>query len=195
MTRPLPIVILAGGEGSRIGGEKPLRLLGGESLIERVVRRAQGWSSKVAVAMRAPGQIGPSAVEAILDDRTIEGPLGGLAAALRWTCELDFDAVLTLPCDAPFLPDDLVERLADEIGGARVAVAASGRSLHPVCALWKVGALTLLPFYLGTGRGSLRGFAELVGQVTVDWPSASPDPFFNINDAEDLARAEALLGA
>ncbi len=171
------IVILAGGEGRRIGGGKPLRMLGGETLLDRALRKARGWSDEVLVAARQGGDIA--------DDPAIEGPLGGVAAALA----LGGD-ILTIPCDMPFLPDDLPTRL---ISDALATVAASGGRLHPVCALWKAAARDSLPAWLATGRRSLTGFAEAVGYQPVDWPAEPLDPFFNINDGADLARAEALL--
>jgi molybdopterin-guanine dinucleotide biosynthesis protein A len=171
------VVILAGGEGRRIGGGKPQRLLGGETLLDRALRRARSWSDEVLVAAREGGDL--------QDDPAIEGPLGGVAAALA----LGGD-VLTIACDMPFLPDDLPARL---MGDATVAVAASGGRLHPVCALWKAEARAALPAYLATGRRSLTGFAEAAGYAAVEWPVEPFDPFFNINDPTDLARAEALL--
>lgn len=171
------IVILAGGEGRRIGGGKPQRLLGGQSLIDRALARARTWSDSVLVAARQGGDME--------DDPAIEGPLGGVAAALA----LGGD-VLTIPCDMPFLPDDLPARL---VSGKAATVAASGGHLHPVCALWTAEAAARLPAYLGTGRRSLRGFAEAVGYEAVEWPVEPYDPFFNVNDEADLARAEALL--
>lgn len=171
------IVILAGGEGRRIGGGKPLRMLGGRSLIDRAIERARCWSDAVLVIAREGGDL--------RDDPTIEGPLGGVAAALA----LGGD-VLTIPCDMPFLPDDLPARLAS----ARAAtLAASGGHLHPVCALWKAEAAAGLPAYLATGRRSLKGFAEAVGYEVVEWSVEPYDPFFNINDEADLARAQAML--
>lgn len=171
------IVILAGGEGRRMGGDKPQRLLGGETLLERALRQARLWSGDVLIAARDCGDLA--------DDPAIEGPLGGVAAALA----LGGD-VLTIPCDMPFLPDDLPERLRSE---AAATIAACGGRLHPVCALWKAGVASALPAYLATGRRSLTGFAEAVGYQTVEWPGAPVDPFFNVNDEAELARAEALL--
>lgn len=171
------IVILAGGEGRRIGGAKPQRLLGGETLLDRALRRARSWSDEVLVAAREGGDIP--------DNPAIEGPLGGVAAGLA----LGGD-VLTIPCDMPFLPDDLPARL---VSHEAATVAASGGRLHPVCALWKEEARSALPAYLVTGRLSLTGFAEGVGYAAVEWPTEPFDPFFNINDEADLARAEALL--
>jgi molybdopterin-guanine dinucleotide biosynthesis protein A len=171
------VVILAGGEGRRIGGGKPARLLGGQSLIDRAVARARSWSDAVLVAARDGGDI--------KDDPAIDGPLGGVAAALA----LGGD-VLTIPCDMPFLPDDLPARLGS---GKAATLAASGGHLHPVCALWRAEAAAGLPAYLKTGRRSLRGFAEAVGYEAVEWAAEPRNPFFNINDEADLAQAEAML--
>lgn len=168
------IVILAGGEGRRIGGGKPQRLLGGETLLDRALRIARDWSDDVLVATGESDMPG------------IEGPLGGLAAALA----LGGD-VLTIPCDMPFLPADLPERLGE--GGKAATIAASGGRLHPVCALWRARATEGLADYVATGRRSLHGFAEAVGYEAVAWEAEPIDPFFNINDEADLARAEALL--
>jgi len=167
------IVILAGGEGRRIGGGKPLRQLGGETLLDRALRRARGWSNDVLVAT------------AQTDIPGIEGPLGGVAAALEWGGD-----VLTIPCDMPFLPEDLPERLQ---GKEAATIAMSGGRLHPVCALWRARAREGMADYVATGRRSLIGFAEAVGYEAIDWNADPIDPFFNVNDEADLARAEALL--
>ena len=57
MSEDVAVVILAGGEGTRIGGGKPLRRLAGERLIDHALRTAHGWSNMVAVAVRDPGQM------------------------------------------------------------------------------------------------------------------------------------------
>ena len=189
----LAVVILAGGEGKRIGGDKPLRLLGGARLIDRAEDAARSWSDVLAVAVRDPAQAGEIDVPLVIDDRLIEGPLAGLASALRFARESDCGSLLTIPADMPFLPADLGPRLAAEIAGAGAVIAASGGELHPVCGLWSVGALDALPDYLATGRRSLRGFAEAVGLRTVEWPVEPADPFLNINTLEDLAAAERLI--
>jgi molybdopterin-guanine dinucleotide biosynthesis protein A len=193
MNLDIAVIVLAGGKGIRIGGGKPLRRLAGGTLLDHVLRQARAWSADVRVAVRDPRQVGEVGAPLVADDPAVIGPLGGLAAALRVARAADRAAVLTLPCDAPFLPDDLCRRLQDAIGGRMVAVAASGGQVHPVCALWRADALDRLPDYLATGRRSLRGFAEAAGQTVVEWPSVPIDPFFNVNSADDLDRAEALM--
>ena len=129
----IAVVILAGGKGSRIGGQKPLRMLGGKRLIDRAQAQAEQWSKIVAVAVRSIGQVERSALPCIRDVDEIEGPLAGLAAALRFAGVSGCEAVLTIPADMPFLPADLRDRLSARIGSAAAAVARSGGRLHPVC--------------------------------------------------------------
>lgn len=191
----LAVAVLAGGDGSRIGGGKPLIRLGGSSLIERAYGRARSWSNQVVVVIRTPDQIGEHDLPWIADAVGIDGPLAGLAAALEWACRLGVQSLVTIPCDMPFLPEDLVMRLLDEAGELDAAVASSGGELHPVCSLWRNAAIYEFPRYCSSGRRSLRGFAEQLGFAEVEWPSRPADPFFNINSPDDLAAAEALLGS
>jgi len=191
----LSIVVLAGGEGRRMEGAKPMRVLGGRTLLERAMQWACSRSWDVALSVRAMDQLTPfEEAPVLLDDPAIPGPLAGVASALRFAAGRGADAVLTIPCDAPFLPDDLPERLAQSLtAGAGVALARSDGRLHPVCALWRTGLDEALAAYAATGRGALMGLADAVGWTAADWPTNPIDPFFNINTPEDLQRAEALL--
>ncbi len=180
------VAILAGGEGTRIGGRKPLRMLAGERLIDRALRSARSWSDAVAIAVRAAGQLGKIDVSLVLDEASVHGPLGGLIAAMRFARDARREFVLTIPADMPFLPEDLLDRLHGAIGLQSCAMACSGGQLHPVCALWRASAVEDVDSYLRAGRRSLKGFAETVGFVAVEWPAEPSDPFFNINQAADL---------
>lgn len=183
------VVVLAGGEGRRIGGGKPDRLLAGRPLIEHALALARDWSDDVAVAVRAPSAALGDVPQLI--DEEGDGPIAGIAGALRFAQARGLAAALTIPCDAPLLPEDLPERLA--LGPGKAAIPESGGRLHPASALWAAAALPALPDYLATGRRSLMGFAEAIGFRTVEWPVAPFDPFFNVNTPEDLAAAETLL--
>lgn len=190
----IAVVVLAGGYGRRMGGGKPQRMLAGETMLARALGQAAALSDLVALAARDPAQVGPPEGVALILDAPIEGPLGGLAAALAYAREQGRAAVLTLPCDMPFTPPDLGARLGAALDHHAAAIAASGERLHPVCGLWRVGALEHLPAWAASGRRSLKGFAEAIGFTAVHWPIEPADPFFNVNTAEDLAAAEARLG-
>ncbi len=194
-TDNIAIAILAGGSGSRIGGHKPLRRLDGISLIERARALAESWSANVVIVGRNPAQVGPTDLPFIHDEPGSVGPIAGLAAALRRATNAGHDALLAIPCDSPFLPCDLVSRLANALAPhAGAAVASSRGLLHPACALWRASAFFALSAYIASGRRSLHGFAEHIGFVTVEWPSTPVDPFLNINSKDDLAAAETLIG-
>ena len=184
------VVILAGGEGRRIGGAKPLRRLGGQRLIDRAGAMARLWSDVVAVAVREEEQAEGCGLPLLFDAEGVEGPLAGLVAGLRFADRAGCDGVLIIPADMPFLPSDLADRLSSAVTSGQAAIVASGGHLHPVCGLWPTSAIETVPAYLETGSRSLRGFAAAVGYVAVEWPVEPADPFFNINAVEDLAAAE-----
>ncbi|WP_374534028.1 molybdenum cofactor guanylyltransferase [Phenylobacterium sp.] len=188
-------VLLAGGEGRRMGGAKPLRLLDGRPLLDHGLRiaRAQG-PGPLAVAVRTPGQVGGrSDVPLLLDPIDCVGPLAGLASALAFAEACGAGQVLTLPCDAPRLPLDLGARLAGALApGDQVAMAFSRGRLHPTCALWRVSTRAALDAYRASGGRSLKGLAQSAGVSVVDWGDPDPDPFVNLNTPEDLAAAAGM---
>ncbi|QIK95773.1 molybdenum cofactor guanylyltransferase [Sphingomonas sp. HDW15A] len=190
----LALAILAGGEGRRIGGGKPVVELGSQTLLERAVERAAGWTDTVSIVLRSRDQTATGGLPQLVDRQDIEGPLGGLAAALAWANAVGAEFLLTIPCDMPFFPFDLWPRLLDDIGEASAAIAASDGRLHPVCGLWRSDLAGLMEDYASTGRRSLKGFAEMVGFTQVDWVADPFDPFFNINSPSDLQSARSILG-
>lgn len=186
------IVIFAGGEGRRIGGDKPRRLLAGRPLIDHVLERAVEWSVHVAIAARDPDSGLPG--QRLLVDHVGEGPIAGLASAFRFARKERLNAVLTFPCDTPFLPADLLSRLEEALAPpARAAMAASGGREHPSCALWSAEAEPELAVYLDSGGRSLTGFARRLDARVVEWAFEPIDPFFNVNDQADLEAAEAII--
>jgi molybdopterin-guanine dinucleotide biosynthesis protein A len=195
MRSKVAVVILAGGEGRRIGGEKPLRRLAGERLIDRALRTARSWSDLVAVAVRDPAQVDWVNAPIITDEPDIDGPLAGLEAALRFGARSGREFVLTIPADSPFLPPDLADRLCKEIGTRNCSIASSNGHLHPVCGLWRTSAARHVRDYLAGERRSVKAFAEFVGFEEVQWACEPFDPFLNINTADELARAEHRAGA
>ena len=190
----MAVVVLAGGEGRRMGGEKPRMAWGRTTLIGHALAQARALGRDVAVAVREERQVeGDVEARLLLDEPAIEGPLAGLASALGFARGIGADCVLTLPCDAPRLPSDLAERLVVGLGsGFDVAVARSDGRLHPTCALWRATARDALPAYLATGRRSLNGFAATLGMSPVDWSAMGGDRFANANTPEELATLQPL---
>jgi molybdopterin-guanine dinucleotide biosynthesis protein A len=184
----IAVVILAGGEGKRIGGGKPLKTFRGERLIDRALGQARQWSDIVVLAVRERSQVSSVPIDLILD-ADVPGPLGGLIGGLKFARDLGCSLVLTVPVDMPFLPPDLLDRLRAAMRDPGCALAASGGHLHPVCGLWRAADVDRAQEYAASGRRSLKGLAELLGSVTVQWGTEPVDPFFNVNTSEDLAEA------
>lgn len=193
MTLTIPIVILAGGQGSRIGGNKSERLLAGVSLLDRALAKAAKYSSPVMVSVGTGEFTLPPDIYMLEDEAYIGGPIAGLASALKFASKVNALHVMIMPCDTPFLPDCLLQRLQDGIGESVAALSRYDRWLHPACSLWRAEAANLLPDYLASGRRSLIGFAQTVGYVAADLPIEDVDPFLNINTVADLLLAEEIL--
>lgn len=192
MAKSLPIVILAGGLGARMGGNKPHKLLAGLSLLDHAIAKAASFSAPVAASVSVGNFPLPDHVSRLIDEEPLLGPIAGLATALKFASAINADHVMIMPCDTPFLPDDLAQRLVDNIGTSRVAIAQYDGWPHPTCSLWRADAAVLLPDYLAAGMRSLIGFCETAGSVAVDFPKNAVDPFLNINTSEDLKRAEQI---
>jgi molybdenum cofactor guanylyltransferase len=198
--------LLAGGRSARMGREKGLVQIGGKPMVERVIARLRPQVHRIVISANDdPSCFSGYCLPVVAD--SVEGhagPLAGLHAALRWTASKTPDArfLATVSVDTPFLPSDLVMRLAAPVraGGATSAIAASGGRRHPVVGLWSVTLLSVVENALGTGVRAMARFAELQASAVVDFPfveiaGGHVDPFFNVNTPADVDRAEALLAA
>jgi molybdenum cofactor guanylyltransferase len=189
--------ILSGGAGRRMGGrQKALIEVGGIRLIDRAIACARGQCGAIALvvgdsasAASSPfASLGLTLLADALPGRA--GPLAGVLSGLDHAAQLGLDAVLTLPCDCPFLPGDLISRLS-AAGG--LACAASAGRTHPTVALWPSGLREALR--QAVIDESLRKVAEFQRRfncVAVEWPIEPHDPFFNVNTPDDLVGAEFL---
>ncbi|WP_298199723.1 molybdenum cofactor guanylyltransferase [Novosphingobium sp.] len=192
---PAPlIVIAAGGQGSRMGGDKAGRLLAGRRLIDHAIAWAQRQGDKVAIAA-APGAVPDAAGLPVLIDRDPQlGPIAALLSAMHHAAALGRGLVVLIGCDTPFLPDDLIARLGRAIGPAGAALPRRGGRVQTLAGLWHVDPAGLARWIAAGGR-SPWGYAEATGLVMVDWPEDGDDPFANLNTPDDLALAEARIRA
>lgn len=197
MSPALVTVVFAGGDGRRMGGDKPARLLEGRSLLDHALEIARSQGGEVAVAVRSPAQVGYRRDVRLLGDRPdCQGPLAGLISAISFAEDRGATSVLTLPCDAPRLPADLRTRLNEAMGETnQAALAQSCGRMHPACAVWRTSIRTTLEEYRRAGGASLKGLAATVGMAIADWGEIDPDPFVNLNTLADLAKAESCGAA
>jgi molybdopterin-guanine dinucleotide biosynthesis protein A len=196
----IPCVLLAGGLARRMGGgDKPMRVIGGRTILARVIARlAPQCSQLILNANGDPARFAAFGLPVVPDSvAEFPGPLAGILAGLDWVAANRPDAewMLSAAGDCPFLPRDLVARLeaARATEGAELAVAASGGQSHPVIGLWKVALREELRRALTVEDvRRIDRFTARYSLATVSWPTTPLDPFFNANTAEDLAEAERL---
>lgn len=196
----IPGVLLAGGLARRMGGgDKPMRQIGGRTILDRVIARLTPQCDGLLLnANGDPARFAGFGLPVIAD--TIEdfpGPLAGILAGLDWLAanRPDVPWMLSAAADCPFLPRDLVARLhrARAQQEAQLAVAASGGQSHPVIGLWSVGLRGELRHALVVeGVRKIDRWTARYALATVNWPAEPLDPFFNANTVDDIAEAERL---
>jgi molybdopterin-guanine dinucleotide biosynthesis protein A len=197
---PTPAVILAGGLARRMGGgDKPMRAIGGRSLLQRVIDRlAPQCDGLLLNANGDPARFDGFGLPVVADSvADYPGPLAGILAALDWTAthRPDVQWILSAAGDCPFLPRDLVARLhrARIAEQAQLVVAASAGQSHPVIGLWDVQLRDALRHALvDEDIRKVGRFTARYTLATVAWPTSPLDPFFNANTMDDIAEAERL---
>jgi molybdopterin-guanine dinucleotide biosynthesis protein A len=183
-------LVLAGGQGRRMGGvDKGLVDLNGKPLIAHVLARLAPQVADVLInANQNVERYAAFGAPVVLDAvGGFAGPLAGLHAGLTRATR---DFVVTVPCDSPFLPHDLVARLAaaQAANDAQLAVAKTFDQPHPVFALVKRDVLPHLAAFLDAGGRKIDAwYASLrVTEVAFD---DEAEAFRNINTADELAAA------
>jgi molybdopterin-guanine dinucleotide biosynthesis protein A len=194
-TQQVTGLILAGGRGTRMG------------TVDKGLQMFRGMPMAMHVMMRLSPQVGTLMINANQNLAPYEafgvpvwpdqfqgfaGPLAGVQTGLSH-CETEY--MVTAPCDSPFLPEDLVPRLAatfeDEQADLAVAVTGEGESkqAHPVFCLMKTSLHSHLTDYLHSGGRKIDAWYASLKVAEVNFPDE--DAFRNINTLEELKRFEA----
>jgi len=184
-------IVLAGGQGSRMGGvDKGLQPFRGKPMVAHVIERLAPQVDELLInANRNPDDYARFGHRVIADE--IPGFAGPLAGFERGLAHASSELVATVPCDSPFLPADLIARLRAQLesADAELAVARTGEQPHPVFTLMRRDVLPSLQRFLGSGQRKIdRWYGELrVAEVAFD---DEADAFLNINTRDELAKLE-----
>jgi molybdopterin-guanine dinucleotide biosynthesis protein A len=201
MTSPPVLgVILAGGLARRMGGGDKARIrIGGITILDRALARlAPQCAAVILNANGDPKRFADTGLPVVADSvPDFAGPLAGILAGLDWAVahKPELADVVSVPGDCPFLPADLVERLAAARRSAAtpLACARSGQWRHPVIGLWPVALREGLRKALFEEHlHKIETWTARHGVAVADWPADPVDPFFNVNTPEDAARAERI---
>jgi molybdopterin-guanine dinucleotide biosynthesis protein A len=193
-------LVLAGGLARRMGGgDKPRTMIGGESILARVIGRLAPQCTRLILnANGDPARFADTGLPVVADDvPDFAGPLAGVLAGLDWAAANAPSVVYvaSVPGDCPFLPRDLIARLhrARAEAGQPLACARSGEWRHPVVGLWPVTLRAdLRRAVTEEGLRKIEVWTTRHGVALADWPAEPVDPFFNVNTPEDAAAAERL---
>lgn len=183
-------LVLAGGMGRRMGGvDKGLVALDDRPMVEHVLQRLAPQVGTIIINanqnIERYAAFGYPVCRDGIDG--FAGPLAGLHAGLsnaRTPC------VVTVPCDSPFLPLDLVARLAAGMAthDVQIAVAKTMAQPHPVFALVRQSVLPHLTQFLDGGGRKIDAWYATLAVVEVSFDD-QVDAFRNINTAAELAAA------
>ncbi len=182
------------------GGNKALRMLGGETLLSRVIARLRDQCDPIAINANSDPEAFSDYGLPVLPDTVsgFPGPLAGVLTGMEWAASLGASSVVSVSVDTPFLPLDLVHRLREAAGRHGIALSAStdletGRMQdHPTCALWPVALKDDLAAALESGLLRPGMFAAAYDPGRAIFDSNPFDPFTNVNTPRDLQQAEAL---
>ena len=187
MTISISAVILAGGQAKRMGGvDKGLQPLQGKPLFQFIYDRLHSQVEHISVNANRNQAIYAAAGLPVFGDNIegFQGPLSGILTALERS-ETDF--VLFVPCDSPFFPDNLLEKLKSAVvfHGVSIAYVHDGEREHPTFCLMARSLKDKLAAYLAAGDRRMLQFMRQNGAVSVDF-SENKAAFTNINTLDEL---------
>jgi molybdopterin-guanine dinucleotide biosynthesis protein A len=189
-TVPVTGIVLAGGQGRRMGRvDKGLQILRGKPMVAWVIERVAPQVDEILINANQNLDAYSTFGYRVIPD-AIGGFAGPLAGLHRGLSEARHELVATVPCDSPFLPTDLVERLfaALQLQNAELAVARTDDQPHPVFCLCRRSVLAGLGTYLENGGRKIDAWyaALKVAEVSFD---DQRDAFSNINTEDELRAA------
>lgn len=187
-------LVLCGGSGRRLGGDKALVMVEGEPLVDRVVARLRAVCAPVLLAVGDdPRRLEGRADGVVCDELSGAGPLAGIAAGLAATAT---ETVAVCAVDHPHPSPPLLAGLAGLAAGRDAAVPVVDAMPQPLHAVWTRAALPTVRAYLAAGHRSVRGALDQLDWIPVDdsvWARHDPQARFaaDIDTPEDLPGGHA----
>ena len=194
-------IVLAGGRSRRLGRNKAVELLGGKPLVLRVIDRLADVVDQTVVVVADLEQAErlplPDSTLVVADAYPDCGSLGGIftglsAAAADWG--------LVVACDMPFLNRRLLRHILDQRGGYDAVVPVLDGRPEPTHAAYSKACLSPMERRLRARELKIAGFFDdvrirPVPETEVDEIDPNRLSFLNVNTADDLERALALVKA
>ncbi len=178
-----------------MGSDKSKKLISNKSLISLVVERAESQVDYLAI--NSNQKFNDKKIEIIPDCFSGNlGPLVGVLSGLKWLKknQNSFDNWLVIfPVDSPFFPKNLVQCFFEKLRDEKIVMAECKGRLHPVFSMWHTDNLKLLEKFLMEGGRKIDLFSKKIKTRVVNFPFIGYDPFFNVNNLDDLNKAESIF--
>lgn len=176
--------------------DKSLQKINKYSLIDRVIVRAKKQVDYLLINSNSD-HIKNNYNEYIVIKDTIKGnlgPLAGVLSGLEWIKKKDSEInwLITFPVDSPFFPTDLVDIFLSHVNEEQIIVAESNSRIHPVFAMWNKNLIPYLKETLNNRNLKIDEFTKNFKMKVVKFPFIDYDPFFNINNQDDLIKAKKI---
>ncbi|MDR1461566.1 MAG: molybdenum cofactor guanylyltransferase [Azoarcus sp.] len=190
-------LILAGGDSRRMGRDKAVLRLGGQSLLQRTINLMQTLFPVVLLSVRQPRGGLDASITQVCDGISSAGPLAGLYAGLRRATTPWVFAVAT---DMPYLRAETILQLAARRGAHQAVVPIAAGHPQALAAFYAVSALPAFQAALdGAENRSLQAALAALDVCRVDERSlcdadANPQSFIDLDTPEDFARARRYFG-
>ena len=194
---PITGVVLAGGRSRRLGRDKAVELVGGASLVSRVISVVDKITSELVVVVADDAQANalplPDRARVVRDVYPDAGSLGGIFSGID---AADNDWTLVVACDMPFLSRPLLSHMARARDGFDIVIPVLDGRPEPTHALYSKKCLPPMEESIRTGRLKITGFfdsvaVKYVSQETVEGIDPDRWSFFNVNTEEQLETARA----
>lgn len=187
-------VILAGGEARRMNGQdKGLIQIADKPMIEYILEAISGQVGTIIINANRNQDVYQQYGYPVVSDEFsgFNGPLAGMASSMR---KINTELMVTMPCDSPYIPGDLVSRLYQQLykESADISVAHDGERIQPVFSLMKCNLLGSLLDYLNSGERKIDRWFKQHEMIITDF-SNKPQTFINLNTPEDIENIEAAL--
>ena len=187
-------LILNGGLSRRMGSDKSKKIVSNKPLISLVVERAEAQVDYLAINSNQKSS--GNKIETIPDCISGNlGPLAGILSGLKWLEKSDdsfSNWLVIFPVDSPFFPENLVQCFFENLTDEKIVMAKCKGRLHPVFSMWHIDNLKLLEKFLIEGGRKIDLFSKKIKTRVVNFPFIGYDPFFNVNNLDDLKRAESI---
>ena len=192
------ILLLAGGLSRRFGGGiKTFAKINGVTIFEKIIGVLKKQRVNIIINTNSNHKIFSNSKLPIIADikKNFQGPLAGIYTSMVWVKEkkLDIEWILSVPSDTPFLPNNLLDVFVSKINKTKkILIARSNNKIHPVIGIWNINLLKNLEQELKSDNRKIMEWVYKNEYDIVDFPVKFYDPFFNINNKEDIIEAEQI---